>query len=244
MQSSAFYNRAALSRANKDRAAFTLLEVLIAATLTLVLMGLVVQLFATVGTASSNTRSLLETSDELRTAKLTLQTDLGNITAEMLPPLKPSLDAGYFEYVEGPIGPLVQASTVAVNINEGNSPDTTVGDPDDRLMFTVRSQTLPYQGRARYLVNSSAGATVFDGVTTSETAEVCYFVRGNVLYRRVLLVAPTVGAQGLIDPSIFLSSNYTPGVVNTAPLYDISFYDRFDVSVRQIGGTYDLTAGM
>ncbi|MGH7138146.1 MAG: hypothetical protein ACREHD_20540, partial [Pirellulales bacterium] len=99
--------------------------------------------------------------------------------------------------------------------------------------------------------------TILDGVTKSETAEVCYFVRGNVLYRRLLLVSPDVGYNGQIDPAVFLSSNYvstTPsGATGLAPPAassnfltpncDISFYDRFDVSARQVGGTYDLTAG-
>ncbi|MGH7138073.1 MAG: PilW family protein, partial [Pirellulales bacterium] len=59
----------ALSRREREkRKAFTLVEVLIAATLTLIVMGLVVQLFAMVGTASSNTRALLETSDAVRNA--------------------------------------------------------------------------------------------------------------------------------------------------------------------------------
>lgn len=236
----------------ESRAGFTLVEILIAATLTLVIMGLVVQLFAMVGTASSNTRAILETADAIRNAKLTLQVDLSNITAEMLPPLRPSANRGYFEYIEGPAGSIVPSSTVAVNIDDG-SPDTTVGDPDDRLMFTVRSQTLPYQGRVRYYINSAAATTILDGVTKSETAEICYFVRGNVLYRRVLLVAPNVGFKGLIDPATFLSSNYVstvpistqpaPSANAATPSYDISYYDRFDVSARQVGGTYDLTAG-
>ena len=59
------------------------------------------------------------------------------------------------------------------------TPDTTVGDFDDILMFTTRSSGRPFVGK----FNGS-------GTIQSDVAEVAWFVRGRTLHRRVLLVAP------------------------------------------------------
>lgn len=57
----------------------------------------------------------------------------------------------------------------------------------------------------------------FGGTTaTSQVAEIAWFLRGTTLYRRVLLVLPNA----------------------TVPT-NTGFYDAYDVSVRQIGGTLD-----
>jgi hypothetical protein len=67
-----------------------------------------------------------------------------------------------------------------------------VGDFDDILMFTTRSSSRPFVGRASTLIVPS-------GTIQSDVAEVAWFVRGRTLYRRVLLVVPwlkmTIGTQ-------------------------------------------------
>jgi type II secretory pathway pseudopilin PulG len=243
------------------RAGFTLVEVLIAATLSLILVGLVVQVFATVGKTASDTRSVVQMTDRLRAARIVIAQDLANVTVDMTKlPLRSELNQGYFEYMEGPDGPIFFPTTanpgaVAVDIDQSNSlgtavPDTTAGDPDDVVMFTAQAPMGTFfYGRTR------AASTVVDGlgrpwtvpvdaITQSPQAEICYFVRGGTLYRRVLLVLPSAGENGVIDPTVFLWSQYPNYVGLSAlpqPIWDISFYDKFDVSAHQEGGSFDLT---
>lgn len=245
----------------ESRGGFTLVEVMIATALTLILMALVVQVFALVGNAASDTREIMQVADRLRTCKQTLQGDLANLTAPMLPPLKPEQADGYFEYVEGSAGPIVNAqgqsilwsvsgagTLVASNIDELNTTgvpqfDSTVGDPDDVLMFTAHNEEQPFYGRYRQLykyVDPASGNTVaypVDGTTQSYYAEIIWFLRGNTLYRRVLLIKP----QLQIGSATKLLLSTDPS--SSATSYDISFYDKFDISAHQEGGTYDLRAG-
>lgn len=199
-------------RTPRNRAAgFTLIELLVATTLTLILMGAVVSLFGNLANSIAESRSTLEMSDRLRTVSTMLQRDLAGATATMLPPQRPDAARGYFEIVEGPIGTgptMVSPAAVAIKTDAAGSvvPDTTVGDFDDILMFTTRSAARPFVGRF-------AGSA--DGLIRSDLAEVAWFVRGNTLYRRVLLIAPganvpIAGAQG--------------------------FYAANDISVRLVGG--------
>jgi type II secretory pathway component PulJ len=161
------------------RAAFTLVEVLVAAAIALLLMAGIVTLFASVSEAISRGRAMMETADRLRAATLRLQRDLKHVTADLVPPLDPRQDMGYFEIVEGP-GPhrITGAGMQPVNSDGGGSTDTTVGDVDDVLMFTTRSYGEPFIGRWGNQAHQS------------QVAEVAWFVRGTTLYRRLLLVVP------------------------------------------------------
>jgi len=229
---------------------------MIATVLTLLLMIMVVQIFAMVGTATSETRAVLELNERLRNCKITLQADLRNITARMLPPLKVEDHAGYFEYVEGPMGPVPTLAMQPIDSIRG-IPDTSVGDIDDVLMFTTRNESQPFYGRTRVAVTTGTApnqlTTWTDTTTMSQYAEVCYFVRGNTLYRRVLLIRGDLNVNGTFPPAASLSSNYNypppiglqayPATYNPPFIYDISFYDKYDISVRQEGGTYDKSLG-
>lgn len=155
---------------------FTLLEVLVSTAITLMLMAAVAQLFAFVTNSVADSQAFLETSERLRLVKQLLQTDLLGVTAPLTPPLDPAADQGYFEYIEGPIGPIYNIGTLTSNNNDAN--DETIGDLDDVLMFTTRG--VENQFVARYN----------NGIQTSSLAEVSWFLRGTNLYRRVLLVMP------------------------------------------------------
>lgn len=222
----------AASRAHRRRG-FTLVEVLIATTLTLILMAVVAQIFGLVGEGIADSRSTLEMNDRLRGAVARLQEDLEGVTVTMVPPRRPEANEGYFEYVEGPIGvvqidptnPLTVASSLLNNNpNVAWYPlvparqdvdnetiwhlDTTVGDFDDVLMFTTQSREHPFRGRYN--------AT---GTIESHQAEVAWFVRGRTLYRRVLLITPGVDLIGVADGG---------------------FFNNYDVSVRNVGGSNPL----
>ena len=65
---------------------FTLIEVLVATTLTLMLIGAVVTVFEMVSNSVSDARSTVEMSDRLRATAMQLQRDLAGVTVTMLPP--------------------------------------------------------------------------------------------------------------------------------------------------------------
>jgi hypothetical protein len=195
-------------RPSRSRA-FTLIEILVSLTITLMMMGAVVTLFQTMSDSVSGSRSIIELTERLRSCRNRLQADLQGATATMLPPLRPENDEGYFEYIEGPLRDLDWLNTTQI-----------MGDNDDVLMFTVRTRAEPFVGK-------------FNGTGTIESpvAEVMYFAIANgpvvdaattpvtrlcTLYRRVLLVAP--GQRG----NLTLATN---------------FYDQNDISIRLEGAT-------
>jgi len=177
---------------------YTLVEMLTATVLTLIMMAAVASVFATVGASVSAARSTLEMTDAQRGAAAVLKADLEGVTATMAPPRRPEDGEGYFEYIEGPIGPAPAAAPSFVDNDNGGTVDSTVGDSDDILTFTTRRQT-DILGRSHGDVfvgrwwNAVAGAVQ---TIESRDAEVAWFVRGRTLYRRVLLVRPDIDVSG------------------------------------------------
>lgn len=184
---------------------FTLTEVLVATALTLLMMAVAVNGFGLMAGSISNNRAMIEASGRLRAAQHRLQLDLKYVTARMMPPLDPRHDLGYFEIIEGP-GPYVPGiGSGALPMRDDGTFDASVGDVDDIIMFTTRSHGEPFTGLWQ-------GAPV-----QSQVAEVAWFMRGNKLYRRQLLVLPRVGSTTTIG----------------------GYYTINDVSVRREGGQRD-----
>jgi len=187
---------AARSSSSPRVAGFTLMELLIATVVTLILTGLVVQMFAVMSEGVFNSRANIELNDQLRNAKHQLIQDLRGVTAPTVPPLDPSAGMGYFEYVEGAI----VANTIGGDVGPGtvtstgtvHTVNTVRGDLDDILMFTSFGLDGMFVGKAGAgttltTTNSSRG-------TNSRFAEIAWHARiapglqfGN-LYRRVWLV--------------------------------------------------------
>jgi type II secretory pathway component PulJ len=210
-------------------AGFTLIEVLVSTALTLLLMASIASLFAFVTNSVSDSRALVEMTDRLRTVKQRLQLDLEGITAPTTPPLNPDQELGYFEYIEGPIGPLYTLSDLnhstietynAANPTAGgdSAHDETLADNDDVLMFTTRSLDSLHTGRCSW-----AGFT--GGVANSPLAEVCWFLRGNSLYRRKLLIIPNREADDSTSPNNMYQDGY--------------FNIDAEVSMRMVGGNLE-----
>lgn len=185
------------------RLGYSIVELLVATLLTTIVMLAVVRIFSAVSEGVSDSRSMLETFDRVRAAKIRLQRDLAGITVRPIPPRHEGAD-GYLGIVEGPVGTTLSTKPwdVAVNSDDGDSPDTTVGDFDDILMFTTRSPDEPFVGRYG------------TGTRESDVAEVAWFLRGKNLYRRVLLVKPGLG--GMASPTDDLSVRATGGGSVTA----------------------------
>jgi prepilin-type N-terminal cleavage/methylation domain-containing protein len=225
----------------RRRGGFTLLEVLMALTITLILMALVMEMFTQVNDGIVNARAGMDLRDQLRNAKQRLITDLQGVTAPTIPPLDPSMQLGYFEYVEGP---RVANSQFAANSvggdrgenlggnwyvtrggNNNNAVNSMIGDNDDILMFTTSSTSDKFVGRGG--VKSGVNLSV-----KSRTAEVAWFLRrrteGEVrsrrvdnrpeyysLHRRQFLVLPNGGYWGALT------------------------YSNVDHSLRPEGGNFD-----
>jgi hypothetical protein len=192
------------------RLGYTLVEMLVATALTLMMMYAVVSIFADIGEGVNDSRAVLEMTERLRATTTRLQLDLAGITALPRPPRRVEFAEGYLEIKEGPNldWSVSTTSNIAWDTDAARG-DTTVGDFDDWVMFTTRSTGRPFHGRC-----ASPSAPV--GVIESDVAEVCWFVRGRTLYRRVLLVAPSAPI-----------GNYTAN----------GFYANNDISVRYNAAT-------
>jgi len=199
------------------RPGMTLVEMLVATAVSLILVGLVVQLFGVVGGGVTASRSLLESTDQLRSASFRLRTDLSGITAVPLPPARPEADSGYLEIIEGP------------KTDASFAPAGILGDYDDVLMFTTRSQSGPFVG-------------TFNGTQSIEsmTAEVAWFCKPAPeqlfsdltpgvtlynLYRKQMLV------MGVVGSGSFSTLNSITGP--TIP----TVYNLYDLSLRPEGST-------
>ncbi|WP_145246761.1 prepilin-type N-terminal cleavage/methylation domain-containing protein [Aeoliella mucimassa] len=162
------------TRPARRRVGFTLVEMLVAITITLVMMATVVGVFATLSSSVTKRQAVIEVNNQVRQVRNTLQRDLAGITCPTLPWTKPESNAGYFEYIEGihcdffpsdltddlssnPIpGEIDHASSTlpASNTNFALSNPGWVtdggglGDYDDVLAFTSRNEKEPFSGPA------------------------------------------------------------------------------------------------
>lgn len=226
--------------ATGKRRGMTLVEMLVATTCTLILMGLVGQLFGVFGNAVSGSREVMQLDAEMRSVAWRLRQDLKGVTAPTLPPLDPDDGQGYFEYIDGPM----RDFGLAAGQPPGGSADLTrlFGDCDDVLLFTTRSSGPPFVGKF--------GSDSIE----SHTAEVAWFLRpaGNTysLYRKQLLVVGEVGSgifsqygnrfphsapiedtdgDGIINTGSGEIDDGPDGLIN-GPWAD--FYSSYDIAVR------------
>ena len=259
------------------RFGYSLIEVMIAVSLTLVLMYAIAAIFGRVSSIMSQTQATLAMTNNLRTTRDRLISDLSNLT---VPTLKgPVSKYGYFCYVEGAnrgnatllnnligtdrasnyyslIYPNTDRTVESTNIygNFDNSrnfsvADTTAGDTDDILSFTVRAPAGKwFRGRV-FKEKPDYSSSIDDNIEMieSEYAEVIWFVRGNTLYRRTLLVIPDGTLQkrltALDNYLAYMSNDFATvsytfnrnGVSQSIPILPstgFGFFRYFDVSVH------------
>ena len=227
-----------------ERRGMTLVEMLVATTCTLILMGAIAQVFGAFGNAVSDSRSMIELDNRLRTVSWRLRNDLAGATARTLPPLEVEAGEGYFEIIEGPFSD-------SVAIASGSA--VAAADIDDVLLFTTRNTETPYLGR--YDTNPSSSLPTITKTMESQLAEVAWLlrpttgvngVRTYTLYRRQLLVAGYVGfapfyVNGATNPNTvsFDAANGYPANAAGYPKFSSwgGFYDCFDLSVNLYGST-------
>jgi len=215
---------------------------LVSLTVTLIMMGAAVTIFGLIGNSVSGSRAMIETSERLRSARNQLQQDLSGVTASMRPPLEPESNQGFFEYAEGPRSDSIPV-TLALPWPAWVS---MLGDLDDAVMMTVRSDGDPFVGRFSQKRALQMGETAdgMDGngsykiqpvAIESTVAEIVWFVVGNgrvigdsnlrygTLYRRVLLVSPVLPD---FDVRTAVLDKIPNNIVGT------DYFDSFDISAH------------
>ena len=204
------------------RQGLTLVEILIAVTLMTIIMLAVVSTLTQVSNTLNVSQNAMIISGRAREVQTQIEKDLGNITAPLTPPLRFADGQGYVCIIEGlgsHYGKLYHDSKIGwelgdIAANENGNVDTTIGDCDDIIMFTARA---PGDSMFRGLVGGK--------MAESKYAEICIFLRGTTLYRRVLLIIPDEELQ-----RVLADANYSSGTHPAIAGY--GFYRDFDVSAR------------
>ncbi|TWT72790.1 hypothetical protein Pla123a_40890 [Posidoniimonas polymericola] len=131
---------------------FTLVEMLVAMSITLLMMAAVIAVFANVSASVADRRAGIEMSTRLRQARALLQDDLANHTCPALPWTRPESNHGYIEIVEGPqsdFAPSIWLQDIdnngIVDFVGGNSPT----DSSNGLQIDLAVSQLPGTNLAR-----------------------------------------------------------------------------------------------
>ena len=258
------------------RGGFTLVEMLVAVTLVLLMMVMFAEIFSLATGSMSKQKGLAELDQRQRLASVLIREDLKVRTFKVVYPfssrLNPLTGLPAVDGVPSPIGTNYNKS-----LREGyfyiseNDPDN---DADDVLQLTLNrlnsgNQTgTTFYGKTvelRDAVNRFGAGSNPDqpenddgdyfgdgaGVGTSPYAEVAYFVRGQVLFRRLLLIrdpmsggdqpmsAPTMANPTpvpLMQPGIYPigTNNYTFGTANSRFPQDFDYSATYNFSTQRV----------
>ena len=170
------------SRSRRNhRDGLTLIELLIATGLTLLIIAAMIRAFKSSSESISLGRSKMDMHNKIRVVVETLRSDLQNATRTPNP--LSAKEDGYFELIEGE----------EVDAEHATEDLSFIGDHDDILAMTVRTNGEPFRGRFN------------GGFVESYVAEVVWWIQHDDtngdgeadydeslrLYRRVLLIRPT-----------------------------------------------------
>ena len=234
---------------SKNRNGLTLIEIMIALTMTLIVLGAMAQAFKFASGEIAKGRATLEMSNLLRNAEQLLRTDLAGLTVEVRPHTE-SVPDGYFEYVEGP----------GIDSSAAGTLDGYLGDVDDVLAFTSRNLEGKFRGRVNY---PTGGGAFRRDIVQSAYAEIIWYTDetdvnndgivlnadGNInyndtisLYRRVLLIRPNLNDGTFLPLSTGEFDADAPGgdlLDNPAYQQALMFFVNNDISARWIDSNGD-----
>jgi hypothetical protein len=218
---------------------------LVAMTLSLMLVLAVSQVFRLIGDNVLASRAVLEMSGQLRGAADRLQKDLDGLTVPALPWPDTASGSGYFEIHEGPVWDMgigavdVPLTNTLIYSHANSQMESSFGDFDDILMFTSRAKGSSFVGQVLGTIDDVTDpalprliynpANPVRSTIESQYAEIIWFTRFNdadedglpdpgeiTLHRRTLLIIPN------LDISSATIQAMTPG----------QFYAANDLSVR------------
>lgn len=214
------------------RRGFTLVEMLVAVTLVLIMLMMFAQVFGVASDINTKVRGLSRNDQRSRLVSTIIVSDLEKRTFRTVIPFASGETAGGRDRdLENRQG--------YIYISE-NDPDD---DSDDVLQLTVRadlqrksSDPTPYYGLVQDPVGSAkfrlAGLNRQETPNSANGAEVCYFLRNGVLFRRVLLMyEATNGRQQPIDDTLANATKmFDPN--HPAPYLPGYFWRDFDFSAH------------
>ncbi len=134
------------ARGPSPQRGFTLVEMLVAVTVSLVMILAMVQVFQVIGTNVSTGRAIVEMQGQLRVVALRLQQDLEGVTVPVRPWPDSFAAQGYLEYSEGPGRDWNPYNWTSTSLPVATA-NPLLGDYDDILMFTTRSAGEPFVGQ-------------------------------------------------------------------------------------------------
>lgn len=183
------------------RFGLSLVEVLVALSMTLIVLVAMMQAFKFASGEMAKGRASVELTNQLRTVEDLLRSDLRSLTVDVKPHYNLSAPPkGYFEIVDGPavdinsIANLFGVAATTDNINRSIL-NLAMGDHDDIISGTIRTSSVPFRGRNGNVVEESSLAEVI-WFTVPNDRDGDFFVdvteRVN-LYRRLMLVKPSLG---------------------------------------------------
>ncbi len=219
----------------KHRRGITLIELMITMLISLVILLAMVRAFRIASSQMASGRATIEMAGQLRSAGELLRTDLENITVPLRPVALETQADGYFEYIEGPdtdafeiVAGVFEPIAAGMNV-PAISGASYLGDHDDILAMTIRSETQPFQGR---WVNPVSGLSE---TVESYVAEVIWWIKHYD-------IDPDGGGPLFPDGEVQYSENLTllrrvllirPDLTSAYASNDIaSYYRDNDVSIR------------
>jgi type II secretory pathway pseudopilin PulG len=213
------------------RAGFTLVEMLVAVGLVVLMMSLFATVFQIATQAMSKQKGLAENDQKARTLAILLKADLDKRTfrrvvalGDAVPgtavtnePEDPATQQGYFCYSENdPYDDTddVLQFTINVSLTKKNKDTTPLYGRATVLMMPQApppaTQLTPQQWLSAHPNQPEAddGQVTLDNAGSSDTAEVMYFLRNGILYRRVMLVRKPVDTTDPPDPTTNTNVSY------------------------------------
>ena len=155
-------------RSRAQSSGLTLVEIMIALTMTLIVLGAMMSAFRFASEKMQEGRGVMEMANRLRSAEDLLRNDLGNLTVDPRPYTEAASPNGFLAINEGPD---TDGNDFGGAMTDANS---YLGDVDDSIGMTVRS---PDGRRFRGVINDGTGPVVVE----STVAEVWYFTTLNDL---------------------------------------------------------------
>ena len=124
------------------RSGLTLIEVMIATTITLLMMLALAQGFKTLSESVSAGRAKLTLGDQLRGVSSLLRSDLSSVTVDSSAPQSFRSPSGYFKYYDGPISDFTATlfNYLPTGTVEQRLGANRWGDIDDIVMFTMEAK--------------------------------------------------------------------------------------------------------
>ncbi|WP_339685068.1 type II secretion system protein [Gimesia maris] len=247
---------------------FTLIEMIVSVALVLLMMLMFTEIFQILSGSMTTQRGISENDQRERLLVTVLQADLDNRSFQYLLPFADyqafTTPAGVLPSADDPRSyEFHRDDRLGYFYISENDPND---DTDDLLQFTVSRFANPdqrgtedfYYGRATDLSDRTLdggtllrnhpnqpeaddGRIVADGASQSSAAEVCYFLRGSNLYRRIMLIREPLSLSGTQNTQpISSDSSDSPFFQRTGsppnPLYgesynvDDNFWRDFDFS--------------